>query len=68
MFGKRNTLSLIDTIQVNISISIINFHFIDIHILFLLYLKNMDTLSIYLNNITNQLICQDNKSIFIICK
>ena len=32
------------------------------------YSKDIDILGIYLNNITNQLICQDGKNIQIICK
>ncbi len=62
-FGSGLPLSSIDTVQVLTPIGTANFHVVDTPILFLLCLKNIDTLGIYLNNITNQLICQNGKSI-----
>lgn len=56
-FGSGMLLSLIGTIQVFTPIDTTNFHIVDTLTLFLFYLKDIDTLSIYLNNITNQLIC-----------
>ena len=67
-FESGIPLSLIDTIQVFILDGTINFHVIDTSTLFFLCLKDMDTLGIYFNNITNKLICQDGKSIPIFCK
>lgn len=67
-FESKIFLDLINTIQVYISIDIANFYNINIYILVFFYLKNMDTFNIYLNNIINQLICQNGKSIFIIYK
>lgn len=66
-FGDRTLLSFISTIKIDILTGITNFYIIDTSISFLLYLKKIDILSIYLNNITNQLICQDYNIIFIIC-
>ena len=62
-FGSEMLLSSIGTVQVFIPIGTTNFHVVDTPTPFLLCLKDMDTLSIDLNNITNQLICQDGKSI-----
>lgn len=56
-FGSKIPLNSIGTVQVFIYIGITNFYVIDTPTLFLLCLKNIDILSIYLNNITNQLIC-----------
>lgn len=67
-FRNRMLLSLINTIQIFITIRIINFHVDNIPILFFLCLKNMYIFGIYLNNIINQFICQDSKNILIICK
>lgn len=67
-FENGVPLSSIDIVQILISIGIINVHIVDIPILFLLCLKDIDTLGIYLNNITNQLICQNDKNILIFCK
>ena len=50
-------LSSIDTVQVFIPVGTANFHVIDTLTPFFLCLKDMDILEIYLNNITNQLIC-----------
>lgn len=60
-------LSSIGIVQVFISSGIRNFHIIDISMLFLLCLKDMDIVGTYLNNITNQFIYQDSKSISIFC-
>ena len=67
-FGSELPLSSIGIVQIIISISTANFHDINTPIFFLFYLKDMDTLGIYLNNITNQLICQNGKNIPIFCK
>lgn len=56
-FGNRKSLSLINILQVLISIDTIKFYIINIYTLFFLDLKDIDIFSIYLNNITNQLIC-----------
>ena len=56
-FENIISLSLIGTVQVFISVGTTNFYIIDIHTPFFLYLKDINTLSIYLNNITNQFIC-----------
>ena len=52
-FRSRLPLSLIDTVQVLIPVSTTNFYIVDIPTPFLLCLKDMDILGIYLNNITN---------------
>lgn len=62
------SLNSINIIQVSILVSTTNFYIVDLFILFFLYLKNMDILSIYLNNIINQLIYQNSKNISIFCK
>ncbi len=62
-FGSGLPLSSIGTVQVLTPVGTTNFHVVDIPTLFLLCLKDIDTLDIYLNNITNQLICQNGKSI-----
>ena len=67
-FESGMPLSSIDIIQVFISVGITNFHVVDISTPFLLCLKDIDILSIYLNNIINQLICQNGKNIPIFCK
>lgn len=67
-FGSRILLSLIGKIQLLISSNTVNFHIIDIPILFFLYLKNIVIFDIYLNNIINQLICQNDKNISIFYK
>lgn len=67
-FGSGIILSSIDTIQVLIPVGIANFYVVNIPTPFLLCLKDINILSIYLNNITNHLICQDGKSILIICQ
>ena len=46
-------LSSMDTIQVLLPVDTTSFHSVDTSILFFLYLKNMDTLDIDLNNITH---------------
>lgn len=67
-FKNRISLSYLNTIRVSTLVDMANFYIIDIFTLFLFYLKNMDILGVYLKNITNQLICQKNKSIPILCK
>lgn len=67
-FKSGLPLSLIDTVQVFISISTTNFYVVDISIPFFFCLKDIDTLGIYMNNITNQLICQNGKNISIFRK
>ena len=52
-FGSRILLSSIGTVQVFTPIGITNFHVVNTPTAFLLCLKDIDTLSIYLNNITN---------------
>lgn len=67
-FGNGIFLSSIRTIQFFIPIGTTNFDVVDTSIPFLLYLNNMDVLGIYFNNITNQLVCPNSKSILIFCK
>lgn len=67
-FKSGIPLNSIGIIQVFISISTTNFHIVDILTSFFRYLKNLDILSIYLNNIINQLICQNGINILIFCK
>lgn len=67
-FESKTFLSFINTIQINILVDIANFYVIDTFTPFFLYLKDINIFNIYLNNITNQLIHQDNKSVFIIHK
>ena len=52
-FGNRMPLSSISTVQVFTFGGTINFYVVDTPTPFLFYLKDMDTLGIYLNNITN---------------
>ncbi len=67
-FGSGLPLSSIGTVQVFTLVGTANFHVVDTPTPFLLYLKDMDILGIYLNNITNQLICQNGKNILIFRK
>lgn len=67
-FGSRLPLSSIDTVQVLTPVCTANFHVVDSQIPFLLCLKDMDILGIYFNNIINQLICQNSRSISIFRK
>ena len=67
-FGSRMPLSSIGIVQVFTPFGTTNFHIVDTCTPFFLCFKDIDTLDIYLNNITNQLICQDSKSIPIFCK
>ena len=62
-FESGISLSLISIVQVFKPIGTINFYIVNTFTLFFLYLKDMDILGIYLNNITNQLICQNSKNI-----
>lgn len=52
-FKNRIALNLINIIQVITLIGTTKFHVVDIFTSFFLYIKDMDTLNIYLNNITN---------------
>lgn len=63
--GGRMSLIPIGTIQVLTSIE---YHIVNISTPFLFYLKDIDIFNIILNNITNQLICQNCKSIRIFSK
>ena len=67
-FGSQMPLSSIGTIQVFTPVGTTNFYVIDTLTLFFLCLKDMDTFGIYFNNITNQVFCQDGKSIPIFYK
>ena len=67
-FGSKMSLSSISIVQIFTSVGTTNFHVIDTPTLFLLCLKDINTLGIYLNNIINQLICQNGKSISIFRK
>ena len=67
-FGSGMPLSSIGIVQLLTPIGTANFHVVDIPTPILLCLKDIDTLNIYLNNITNQLIYQNGKSIPIFCK
>lgn len=67
-FRNGILLSLIGTIRVDILVGMANFHVVNTSNPFLLCLKNINTLEVYLNNITNQLIYQDGKNIPILCK
>lgn len=53
-FESKIFFNLVNTIQVFIFVGTTNFRIINIFIPFYLYLKNIDTLTIYLTNITNQ--------------
>lgn len=52
-FESKTSLSFIGTVRVDTLVGITNFYIIDTSILFFLYLKNMDILKVYLNNIIN---------------
>lgn len=67
-FTSGMIFSLIAIIHVFILDGTINFNIVDTSTLFFFYLKSMNIFAIYLNNITNQFISQDSKSILIICK
>lgn len=67
-FKNRIFLSFIYIIRVDTLVGTTNFYVVDTPILFFFNLKDIDILRVYLNNITNELICQDNKSVFILCK
>lgn len=67
-FRSELSLRSISTVQVLIFNNTTNLHIIDIFTPFLFYLKDIDIFGIYLNNITNQLICQNRKSILIFYK
>lgn len=62
-FENRLFLSSINIVQVFTSIGIANFYIVNSSISFLLYLKDIDIINIYLNNIIHQLIDQNGKSI-----
>lgn len=67
-FGSKMSLSFIGIVQVFILIGITNFYIINIPTPFFFYLNGMGILDIYLNNITNQFICQNSKNITIFYK
>lgn len=67
-FGSGMSLSSINTVNIYISISTTNFHVLNTSTSFFFCFKDMHLLSIYLNNITNRLICEKGKKISIICK
>ena len=67
-FGSGMPLSSIGIVQVFTLINTTSFNIVNKFILFFFYLKNMDIFDIYLNNIINQLISQDEKNIPIFCK
>ncbi len=62
-FGSGLPLSSIGTVQVFSPVGTANVHVVDTLIPFFFCLKDINILGIYLNNITNQLICQNGKSI-----
>lgn len=67
-FGIGISLSSIGIVRIDIPVGTANFYVVETFIPFLLCLKDIDTLGIYLNNITHQLICEDGKSVLILCK
>lgn len=67
-FGSGIPLNAIGTVQLHTPVGTANFYVVDTPTPFLLCLKDMDILGIYLNNITNQLICQNGESVPIIYK
>lgn len=56
-FRSKIFLNSIDIIQILILVANAKFYIVNTPIPFRLYLKNMNIIGIYLNNITNQLIC-----------
>ena len=64
-FGIENTKS-VGKLFVNSFVDYIDFHVIQIDILFLLCIQNMDRLRIYLNNLKDQIILRDKFTISII--
>lgn len=67
-FRNRIFLNFICIVRVDTSVATANFYVVDTLTSFLFYLKDIDILGVYLNNIINELICQDGKSISIFCK
>ncbi len=50
-----DSISIMSTIKLNISLELMTFHIIKINILFLLCLIDLDRLDVYFNNLTNEL-------------
>ena len=58
-------MELLRTITVNTPFGPVDFYIIKSDIPFLILLKNMDRLGVYLNNITNQLVGRNGITIYI---
>lgn len=67
-FRSKMFFNSISIVKLFTLISTANFYIIDRLTPFFFCLNNIDTLDIYLNNIINKLICQNGKSVPIICK
>ena len=52
-FGNGTLIKLLETITINTFFGPVNFYIIKLNTFFLILFKNMDRLSIYLNNIIN---------------
>ncbi len=60
-FGIGNTL-ILGSVDLNISLEMITFHIVEINISFLLCLDDFDRLSIYFNNLINQIVQYEHTS------
>ena len=55
-FGNGIPIKSLGTVTVNTPFGLMDFHVIKSNTFFLMLLKNMDRLEVYLNNTTNQLV------------
>ena len=64
-FGNGTLMELLRIITVNTPFKLMDFYIIKSDTSFLMLLKNMDRLKVYLNNITNQLVNKNGVTIYI---
>ena len=64
-FGNGTLMELLRIITVNTPFKLMDFYIIKSDTSFLMLLKNMDRLKVYLNNITNQLVGRNSVTIHI---
>ena len=55
-FGNGTPIKLLGTVTINTPFSPIDFHIIELNTPFLMLLKDINRLGVYLNNTTNQLV------------
>ena len=62
-FGGGKSLSSIGTVKVGTPIGLVDLHVVDVPTPFLMCLQDMDRLGVYLNNVANELICNNGQRI-----